>query len=696
MDPIISEYLTTLVTRMQALSSGPYTAATEQQLTSLISSTISEYATKYGTTNPESVIAIRALNSPEMVAKYTQGATFISEATKSGIPAETARAIVRDALVNGTPIGQTSAPVAPELDQAIQQARQATREFLNTASKSQVPSQITSGSSKAVESFVSARRYLPQGTVDVANTVAAAESAAPAVAQDVAKILVPKVEESSSSLYKFVSSIIPGLAGLTRNRSVLIGGAGLGLAAIGATASGLLGSTPTPPKSSPEIPIGPSAMQNLPSAASPGPSADDLEYQRLLNQVNSMPENAGKYQAMGSLIVRRLTALESRRKELQTKLDSLDPTNLMQKDAYASIALLLRDTLTSIDKENDNWAKNEGLKRDQAKFDAANSPENLDLEKRAKEAAIASANASAAASQSSAANSAMQRAVNEFQLAQAKDLAPTVKARAEADLAAVQANLQIAEATLHKLQAEALQKDTVDSLTQQYNNGELTYEQYAEQALTASGKVEELIRFRTDMLKDKHAQEQAAIQQGNWEKSFGLQQQAAALAQSEAEANAAFRKSQEERAKQAQLMQGAAKVEELRAQQKRDYQNAWNATTFLSESNLNNLKSFHTPMAAEQVATISGMDANSPEFQKIYGIYSQMLASGPQTPAQPGGPQSTPSPAPPRPAPSTITPQAPSFSQALAGMTPAPSPAPTPAPLVPMNMGPFTNALAAR
>lgn len=731
MDPILLDFIQQVSNVVTSIN--PNTISTpgdalvqaDDQIKTIVKTFVDKYRDD-PSVSPQTLTQIKNLSNLNRVTRFLDVSKIVSEASKVGVPTAEVAAVVEEALATEAPIA--SLPTLQRLPAEIRELQFTSPQastitpsaFTSAPANVQMPSiprppgapatasafraasmggssSVTSSVLPKLPSAVNLNAGVSGPVIQAESAIAQAESQAASVSPTVARSLTQTIMGAGSSALAGLTALGARLRSSPIATILAVGGT---VAAVGGALWPANNPSETPPAPKPAPAAQPFSTTPIgPPPAPTGPSADDLEYQKLLEQVNSMPENAGKYQAMGTLIVRRLTALESRRKELQTKLDSLDPTNPLQKDAYASTALLLRDTLTSIDKENDNWAKNEGLKRDQAKADLASSPDNLDLEKRAREAAIASANASAAASQSAAANSAMQRAVSEFNLDQARELAPTVKAKAEAELAAAQLNLQVAEATLHRLQAEALQKDTVEGLTNQYNNGELTYEQYAEQVLTASGKVEELIRFRTEMLKDKHAREQEAIQQGNWEKSFGLQQQQADLAAAEAAANAEFRKSQEKRAQQAQLMQGAAKVEELRAQQKRDYQNAWNSTTFLSESNLNNLKSFQTPMAAEQVATISGMDVNSPEFQKIYGIYSQMLASGPQnanTPAQPSGPQPAPSPAPSRPAPSTVTPQAPSFSQALAGMAPAPSPAPTPAPLVPMNMGPFTNALAAR
>ena len=671
MDPIISEYLTTLVTRMQALSSGPYTAATEQQLTSLISSTISEYATKYGTTNPESVIAIRALNSPEMVAKYTQGATFISEATKSGIPAETARAIVRDALVNGTPIGQTSAPVAPELDQAIQQARQATREFLNNASKSQVPSQITSGPSKAVESFVSARRYLPQGTTDVANTVAAAESAAPAVAQDVAKVLVPKVEESSSSIYKFVSSIIPGLASLTRNRSVLIGG-GIGLAALGAKASGILDFTPTLPKSSPEIPIGPSAMQNLPSAAPTEPSADTQRRSALKDQLRNAPDSTAKWDAYASVLYEDLVANDEELAKVRQELDTLPYTATdAQKQA---LAIRYNTASTNRNSLRDDYTKALENKDKAAKEAVANSPENIALIRQASQASIDAQSASAAASRASAARSAVEAAAIEAKRIRDEQMGPLELAAAEQSLKNAQILGAKAEVDLQLIQADQRQRAAVDVLQSKFDAGELTEEQFTTQALAASGKIEQLATYRLNLQRNQDAREQAAIQQGNWEKSFGLQQQAAAIAQTEAVANREFRQSQlalqqaaEARAAAQARAQNMQALTAAQTQRQAAYNQA--ATEYerfgvATPNRIQGLQDLKAPIPAAQAAGMLGLDVNSPEFKAVYDTYSMALAPG-QGAQQPA--PVTPAPAP---VPNPVTNSIPLISMPSMGNTP--------------------------
>lgn len=679
MDPIISEYLTTLVTRMQVISSGTYTAASEQQLKSLISATISEYATKYGTTNPEAVMAIRSLNSPEMVARYAQGVTFISEATKSGVPPETARALVQEALVNGTPIGQTTSSIAPEVNQAVQQARQSTRDFLTNAAKSQAASSPPPISSNPVEGFVSARRYLPPGSVDVTSTVAAAESAAPAVTQNVAKILVPKVEENTSGIYRVISSIVPTLYGLLGKRSVQTAGvvaAGVGLSAL-LSKSG----TPSTPAStsSPDIPIGPSAMQNLPSAAPTGPSADVQRRTALKDQLRNAPDSAAKWDAYASVLYEDLVANDEELAKVRQELDTLPSTATeLQKQA---LAVRYYTASTNRNSLRDDYTKALENKDKAAKEAVANSPENLALVRQATQASIDAQSASAAASRASAARSAVEAAAVEAKRIRDEQMGPVELAAAEQSLKNAQILGAKAEVDLQLIQADQRQRAAVDVLQTKFDAGELTEEQFTTQALAASGKIEQLATYRLNLQRNQDAREQAAIQQGNWEKSFGLQQQAAAIAQTEAVANREFRQSQlalqqaaEARAAAQARAQNMQALTAAQTQRQAAYNQA--ATEYerfgvATPNRIQGLQDLKAPIPAAQAAGMLGLDVNSPEFKAVYDTYSMALApgQGAQQPAQPA--PVTPAPAPaPAPVPNPVTNSIPLISMPSMGNTP--------------------------
>lgn len=680
MDPIVSEYVTILTNRLAAISSGPYTAATEQQFTSLMRNTISEFAYKYGVTNPESVIAIRSLNTPELLVKYTQGSVFLAEAAKNGVPSDTAREIVRQAFTDGTPIGQTSVAIDPKFEQNLELARKATRDVIAKAAKETREAASTVAASPAktssVESFVSARNVAPVNiTSTAANALAQAEASAPKVAADAARALVsrevPSVVEAPS-IYRSVTSIIPTLLSFAGSRT----GKALGAAGIIGGLTYLTSGSDTTAKPAPAQPTTPFSTTPIgPPPAPTEPSADTQRRNTLKEQLRNAPDSPAKWDAYASVLYEDLVANDEELAKVRQELDTLPYTATdVQKQA---LAIRYNTASTNRNSLRDDYTKALENKDKAAKEAVANSPENLALVRQATQASIDAQSASAAASRASAARSAVEAAAIEAKRIRDEQMGPLELAAAEQSLKNAQILGAKAEVDLQLIQADQRQRAAVDTLQSKFDAGELTEEQFTTQALAASGKIEQLATYRLNLQRNQDAREQAAIQQGNWEKSFGLQQQAAAIAQTEAVANREFRQSQlalqqaaEARAAAQARAQNMQALTAAQTQRQAAYNQA--ATEYerfgvATPNRIQGLQDLKAPLPAAQAAGMLGLDVNSPEFKAVYDTYSMALApgQGTQQPTQPA--PVTPAPAP---VPNPVTNSIPLISMPNMGNTP--------------------------
>jgi hypothetical protein len=675
MDPIVSEYVTILTNRLAAISAGPYTAATEQQFTSLMRSTISEFASKYGVTNPESVIAIRSLNTPELLVKYTQGSVFLAEAAKNGVPSDTAREIVRQAFTDGTPIGQTSVAIDPKFEQNLELARKATRDFIAKAAKETRESASTVAASPAktssVESFVSARNVAPVNiTSTAANTLAQAEASAPKVAADAARGLVsrevPSVVEAPS-IYRSATSIIPTLLSFAGSRT----GKALGAAGIIGGLTYLTSGSDTTAKPAPAQPTAP--FSNTPIGPPAAVSAEEQSRKDLQARLENAPNSPEKWDALASIIYSNMVQNDAELSKVRAEFDSLPATATdVQRQV---LAIRLNSLLTSKDKFIDDYSNALSKKDEAVKSALANDPENVALLRRASQASIDAQSASAAASRASAARSAVETAALEAKRIRDEQMGPLELAAAEQALKNAQILGSKAELDLQLVQADQRQRAAVDILQAKFDAGELTEEQFTTQALAASGKIEQLATIRLNSQRNQDAREQAAIQQGNWEKSFALQQQTAALAQTQAVAQNAveqarldLQRTAEARAVAQARAQNMQALTAAQTQRQAAYNQA--ATEYerfgvATPNRIQGLQDLKAPIPAAQAAGMLGLDVNSPEFKAVYDTYSMALApgQGAQQPTQPA-------PAAPAPGPNPVTNSIPLISMPTMGNTP--------------------------
>ena len=273
---------------------------------------------------------------------------------------------------------------------------------------------------------------------------------------------------------------IPGLGKLLEGGTkakLAIAGA-IGLAAYAASQATSTSGSKLPPEPAPTF--------MPPQAIGGGPPSEEEELRTQINKLRqelAAPglSNSGKVNKEAEIIAAQIRLEQDRLFRLEDELKNT-PNTPENAPKISGLNQQRQVSQVTINGLSDDWSKRIELGAKLLGEESANKPEDVALRRRASEAAINSANANAAASAAAAARNAVETEAAKYNLALEQKLEPTKIATAQANLEkAINENL-FTQLKLEDLRLSTTRTNKISELTDRYINGELSPEDYSNQA----------------------------------------------------------------------------------------------------------------------------------------------------------------------------------------------------------------------